>query len=539
MADHTLTKLIQLCTAGATPELRLAALRVVGSVAEKEKTLVKGLLAVLDDADSRLRVAAIEAIGQLKADEALPRLEAFVRGGGSELESAVLAGSQLGTRGTRLMGKLMDEGTQALRARIGDVLARSGTGNALVVTAHALFDPDPKVVDATTRSLATQVPTFGPAQRHSLAKFLTDALHNAKKTPPRTEAALVRILGTLHEAKAAELFWGRIAPPSPPEVRAAALQALGAQAVPASDVRLQKLLACAAEKDFQLVAPALMILKNVPVNPMNSRHWLKLMEAPDVATRRFAVERLRGIDSTDVARAFASQLHDPDRSLRDEVLTALRGFTAGRQALLERLFEASTADDAWFLARALAPNASDLNDAQYKQLFKQACAEHEKDDRRAAALWFLLRESDHRATRDRIEERAQALRKKKNYAGALSYYRLLAQDPACSEEIRFELAATGLKQSGHDLSAEARAGDPSLHQFTRLLQDAAFDVAGHLAKAKWLEPAELFYLGFHFAEQTHRARDFGRQVLEMVVARSPKSEVAKQAKRKLKSAALA
>jgi len=75
-------------------------------------------------------------------------------------------------------------------------------------------------------------------------------------------------------------------------------------------------------------------------------------------------------------------------------------------------------------------------------------------------------------------------------------------------------------------------------QFTRLLQNAALDVAGKLAKAKWLDAEDLFYVGFHFGEQTHRARDFGKQVLEMVVKRSPKSEVAKQAKRKLKSEGL-
>jgi hypothetical protein len=263
------------------------------------------------------------------------------------------------------------------------------------------------------------------------------------------------------------------------------------------------------------------------------------MGAPDIAARRFALERLRGMDSAPVAAAFVAQLHHADRGLRDEALAALRGTVAGRQALLEQMFEAGSADDAWFLARALAASARDLTDAQQKQLFKQACAHHEAEDRRAAALWFLLRESDSRSTRDLIEDRAAALRKKKNYAGALAYYRLLGQDPACSEDIRFELAATGLKQSSQDLSVDARAADPPLHQFARLLQDAAFDVASHLAKAKWLEPAELFYLGFHFAEQTHRARDFGRQVLEIVVARSPKAEVAKQAKRKLKSEGLA
>jgi len=124
-------------------------------------------------------------------------------------------------------------------------------------------------------------------------------------------------------------------------------------------------------------------------------------------------------------------------------------------------------------------------------------------------------------------------------AAAIGYYRLLAQDPACGEETRFELAATGLKESTHDVSADNRSNDPSLNQFARLLQNPAFDLAGHIAKAKWLDVADLFYLGFHFAEQTHRARELGRQVLELVVKRSPQSELGKQAKRKLKSEGLA
>lgn len=540
MADATLTKITHLIADAATPELRLAALRVAGSVGSAtDKALVKALIAALDESDPALRSAAVEAVGQLKIEDALPRLEALVRGGGPELEPAVLAASQLGARGTKLMGKIMGTATPGLRSRIADVLSRAGTGNALVLTAQALFDAEPKVVDATARSLATQVPSFNAAQRQALAKFLAESLRDAKRLAPRTEAAMVRILGSLNDGKADELFWNRIAPPSAPEVRAAALHALGSHATPGSDARLQKLLACAAERDFALVAPALMILKNVPVSAKSSKHWLRLMDAPDVATRRFAIERLRGVETADVAAALVAQLRQPDRGLRDEALAALRGFTAGRQALLDQLLAAESADEAWFLARALAPSARALNDTQTKQLFKHASAYHEEDDRRAAALWFLLREADAAGTRDQIEGRAQALRKKKDYAGALSYYRLLAQDPACSEETRFELAATGLKHSSRDLSAEARAADPSLHQFARLLQDAAFNLTDHIAKAKWLDPDDLFYLGFHFAEQTHRAREFGGQVLAMVVERSPKSEVGKQAKRKLKSAGLA
>jgi hypothetical protein len=164
---------------------------------------------------------------------------------------------------------------------------------------------------------------------------------------------------------------------------------------------------------------------------------------------------------------------------------------------------------------------------------------HDAEDRRAAPLLHLLREMDHAWLRDQLEAKADALRKKKKYADAIGYYRLLTQDPACSEETRFELAATGLKESSHDLSPESRTSDPPLNQFARLLQNPSFDLIGHVTKAKWLDADDLFYLGFHFAEQTHRAQEFGKAVLELVVKRSPKSETAKQAKRKLKSHGLA
>jgi hypothetical protein len=206
--------------------------------------------------------------------------------------------------------------------------------------------------------------------------------------------------------------------------------------------------------------------------------------------------------------------------------------------LLDLLLEAPTVEEAWSLARAQAASATELPTAARTRLFAQAARYQDQDDRRAEPLWFLLREADAAWTRDRIEERAMALRKKKDYPAAMAYLRLLTRDPACSEDVRFELAATGLKESGHDPAAGSRQADPSLNQFARLLQNPAFDLIGRVKKAKWLDAEDLFYLGFHFAEQTHHAREFGRLVLDLLIERSPRSELAKSARRKLKSEGL-
>ena len=58
-------------------------------------------------------------------------------------------------------------------------------------------------------------------------------------------------------------------------------------------------------------------------------------------------------------------------------------------------------------------------------------------------------------------------------------------------------------------------------------------------RATWLDPEDLLYIGFHFAEGTGPDRTFGGEVLKLVLKRSPKSQVGKDAKSKLRSSGLA
>jgi hypothetical protein len=172
------------------------------------------------------------------------------------------------------------------------------------------------------------------------------------------------------------------------------------------------------------------------------------------------------------------------------------------------------------------------------RIFAKVCSYLEGGDRRADPLLFWLREAGFKELRDRLEERAVALRKKKQYATAMVYLRLLARDPACGEPVRIELAGCGLKVSSHGLDADARAGDPSLEQFAGLLHRHEIDLGKWIAQAKWLDAEDLFYLGFHFVEGSREEKEFGAEVLRLVVRRAPTSKRAKEAKNKLRSQGL-
>jgi hypothetical protein len=137
--------------------------------------------------------------------------------------------------------------------------------------------------------------------------------------------------------------------------------------------------------------------------------------------------------------------------------------------------------------------------------------------------------------RERLDARAQALVKKKQFEAGNEIYRVLARDPAIGFPIRLGMAVCGVKVSSKELEEAIRYQDPCLHHFAEAAAHDQAAVLAHLAKVAWLEPDELYYLGFHFAESTGALRDFGAEVLQLLIKKHPKSKLASAAKNKLKS----
>jgi HEAT repeat protein len=540
MMDGTSQKLLQLLRPDHPAELRCAAALVLGEVGAKEDKLADSLCQFIDDPETSFRLHVLTAIGKLRIERALPQLLAHIQDAGVEAEVAAQAAARLGAKGIRAVQARMAEASPGLRRRLAAALAEAGTASAETAAVDALLDDDAGVIDAAVRTLSSEVPALSAAQRRSLVDRLLELLQTKKgaRLPLASETALVRLLAAIGDPRGEPIFWARTDSNQPPELRAAVLQALGSLPPPADRNKLQRLFACAGDADFRVAAPALMILKSIPVNGRSWKDWLPLLDARDVAVRRFAIDKLADRDTPELAAALVRQVRHPDRGLREAALDSLAKLKHGQKALVEELLETATAEEAWSLARAQVTVARHAGKELLARLFTQACKYLEANDRRADPLLFLLREVNAPELRDQLAERAVALRKKKQYDKALIYLRLLGRDPACGEAIRFESAACGLKSSTRDLAAEVRAADPCLQQFARLVHSHDTDPAVYVKQAKWLEPEDLFYLGFHFVEGNGPEKDFGAQVLKLLLERSPKSKLAKDAKSKLRSQAV-
>lgn len=529
-------KLLELLADGQPPELRLATVQVLKGLELKEAEIGEAVVPLLADDSPALRLAAVQLLGQMKHKPALKPLAALIEHGGEVGEAAAQAVAQLGDRGVSTLHELMPKVAPGLRRYIGAALA--GLTRSPEERLGILQDKDPGVVDSAVQSLLQQLPDLGKADRQ---KLLDQLLKLAGQTKPplsaATELALVRLFTALDDPKAAKAIWPWVKAGHSFEVRSHALQTLGAWVSTATPEQWSLLFQTAQDGDFRIASLALVLLKKLPAAKEAQGHWLKLLAAPDVSVRRLAVEKLGDGEAKPVAEALAEQLGHPDEALRNAVLARLVTWSSGRKLLTERLLAEESVDKAWTLARALAKHLGRFDGKWRAEVFKHAAAHLEKEDRRADPLLFLLREIDGKELRDRLEEKAIAWRKKKNYPQALHYLRHLARDPALGFALRFELAACGLKVSTQDL--EARQNDPCLHQFALLCQQDEAALLKAIDQNKWLEPADLYYLGFHFAEGERLYWNFAKELLQRVVKRSPQSKTAQAAKAKLKRAGLA
>jgi HEAT repeat protein len=536
MLDATAKKLLRLLQPDQPAEVRSAAALVLGEVGSRDPEVSRAVSELIEDPEPAIRSQAVVAAGKLRVDAALPKLIPIMSGGGVESELAAQAAARLGQKGMQAVKDVMAQAPPGLKRRLAGSLASAGTATAETAALDALLDKDPGVVDAAIRSLIAETPSFAPAQRKKLADQALELLTPKKgiSLPPASETALVRLLSALEDPRGEKQFWSALQPGRPAELRAAALRAIGKLPFKASKENISRLLECAQDRDFRIAAPALMILQAAPVPDKGLKDWFPLFDAPDTATRRFAVDKLGGRDTPEIAEALLHQLGHRDPALRSQAIACLSRGKHGRQALVQALLAATTPDEAWSLARAQAPLVKDYPAELIEELLSRGFELLETNDRRADAVLSLSREADARLLRDRMEERALALRKKKDYAQALVYLRWLSRDPACAETVRFETAACGLKVSDRDLSAESRANDSCLAQFARLVHSHEVDPLERIRQAKWLDPEDLFYLGFHFVEGERRERDFGGRALQLVIERSARTKLAKDARSKLR-----
>jgi hypothetical protein len=530
-------KIIRLTGEEHPAEVRSAAVTVLGELGGRDAAVNATILEALEADEAAVRVRAVRAAGQLRIDRALPVLIERINHGGVEGELAAESAAKLGAKGTAALQDVIHKVVPGVRKYIAAALAGAEADGAKDASGIAMLrERDPAVIEAAVNTLAGRIPTLDAKRKRVLADELFELAKSKKiKLTSDAEAGVVRLATLLDDERVEPLLWERTLPALPAEVRSAAIQGLSKFVDNPSKEQRARLFQCAADPQFRVAAPAMMLLDKLPVSDKQLGEWLSLLDAPDLAARRFALNKIGDRDTADFAKKLVEQLHHPDRKYRGDVLARLANLSKGRKALAKPLKDAETPEAAWDLARTVAPFAKGDPKTWGDELFAVTAKHLEAGDKRVDPLLFVLREAGATELRDRLEAKAAGFQKKGDFEKALLYYKAAHRDPAAGYSIRLGLATVGLKLSNKELDAEARARDHALHHFADLIRQDEPATYKEVESAKWLDADDLYYLGFHFAEHAGTMGEFGGKVLKLLLKRFPKNKLAASAKNKLKS----
>ena len=533
--DATAKRLCAMLREGDS-ELRSAAARVMAELRPDEPAALAALAEAVRSGGGQAPLLAVRALAASPDSAAVEHLLAALGGTAEVRREAEAAIAAFGAAALPHLEAAWPEAPLPVAKGIATALAHLGGKRAWKLLLAGLAKGDLELSKHICFELDQALPRLGEEGRAQLAEMARAYLAEKGVLANETAAASgIILLGFLKSPRSKALLLKLSRPRRPAELRRRALQALRGIAAALSPSELAALAAYLEEEDIpNVVLPAIELLRPLALPPSAAERLVALAGSAHPAVRDFALAKLGQQETPEAAAALAAQLDAPEPAVREMAVAALQHNPAAVPLLLKRVKAESDPARLWTLVRVLEPQAGALGADQAGALVKLLLAHLEAGDRRGEPLSYLLRRAAPQQLDAALLKRAVALKAAGRLAEAESLLATLLRGGAASPEALYEAATIALKLSHKGLSRSERHADPCLGRIERLLEGGAPELAQRLCSDAFLGPDDLFYVGFHFAEQLGERRAFGGEVLRHVAALSPRSATAASARNKLR-----
>ena len=530
------TKRICAMLAAADPELRAAAARVLGAIRPGEKPVLEALSRVLSEGVGPAGLYALGALAESSSPEAVTYMLPALAGPEQLRTPAIEAIVGFGAKAVpRLKGAAL--GKDATLAKgAASALARIGGKSAQALLLRALAQADPDVCKHVCFVLGHAIEAMSDREKDCLRGQVEKLLgmKRTQKQPVAVTSGLL-LLEQLRDPKAKKTLLSFARPGQAGDVRQRALHALRPIADALTEAEVKTLVGYLEDEDMgHVVLPTIEVLRPVPLPGSVAKAIVRLSHSEHASVREFAVFKMGRVASPAAARILMEDLDSPEPELSRLAIASLRRNPAAVPLILKRLKTEEAPQQLWTLARILEPHAASLTAAQRRPIAAALLAYLEEDDPRAEPLAHVLRHADPAGLDAALLKRAQGLKRQGKFAEANRLLGTLLRGGGASTEAQYLAAVVALKVSAKRLGRADRHADPCLPLLDRLLGDDSFDLLKRLKAERALEPADLFYVGFHFAEGLRERREFGGALLQHIVTKSPRSANATAARNKLR-----
>jgi hypothetical protein len=427
------------------------------------------------------------------------------------------------------MGQAAADERRALDA----VLAELGGKDAFHTLVTGLSSANAEAANAAALAMRQQIKAADGRKRRSYGTEIEKFLEKQSKAggPPTAIAAAIKILGYLEDEGAIPtlLSYAKSAK-EPAAVRQEAFIAMRFALKDKAPAKVVEALVDAAESPERTLAQtALHTLGSLDLPQGLAPRLQRLVGHSDPECVRFVLELLGRQTSADALGVLVDVVATSDKRRAELAAQMLSGKEAAAPLLAKALLASKDADRGWLLRNVLRPLAGKVPPASRKLLLDLALKRLGDGERGWEALLDVVRDADPDGVADALRALAAKLRKSGTMDKALTVMRILCKSERATDEDRYALVSLELGKSSRDTRPASRAGDEALRMLASML-GRGFDVAKSLKKDKALGLDELYYVGFHFAEEGH---PLGEELLEEVVKKGGRAKIARMAKNKL------
>jgi len=521
--------------AAASVEKQIAAAVVLTELGVKSAKCADALAALLESPVPLVQRHALDALARLGAGKVVRRIFALLASHDADVRRAAAAAvASVGEDVVpAIRARMSDAGPEERRA-LDAILAQVGGKEAFSALIAGLAEKEGEAAHAAALSLRLRLKSADARQRRTYLaeteKFLSK---KTKETlAPNAVAAAIKILGFLEDPDAIPtlLTYARD-PKTAALVRQEAVIALrfalGDGKAPAKVI--DALLDAAESSDRMLSQTALHTLGALPLQAPAIKRLDALAHGADPARAAFIIALLGRQETPDATKALVDLVLKSERRRAELAVKELEGKELAAGPIARALADAKDPDRAWLLRNVLRPLAKKIAPALRKELLDGALERLESGERGWEALYDVVREVDATAVADALRALATKLRKQGASEKATSVLTLLCRSDRATDDDRYAVASLLLGKSGRDTRPAARAGDEALGMLGTLLS-RGYDVGGALRKDRAVDLEQLYYVGFHFAEE---GQPLGEELLSQVVDKGGRAKVAKMAKNKL------
>lgn len=520
-------------------ELQIAAVRVLGAIGVTEPQIIKAMGELLvTSGNPGVRRSVLLAFGTCPHEIALKYLLQSLEKDDGLLEQTldVLAG--IGSKAVGILEQSLPRLPQAVQRSLVRVLPKIRTAAAHTLFIDSCHKDDHEMVRNAVHALREEIANYNTREVGDLRDKLVAAIGQTKTI--NNQAALssfIISLGIIGQVQVKTRLLPFLHKNFPTQIRRHALMSLARFEYVGTrhqDV-FEAILPLLNESDYEeLVRHAVQVLQRIKPRRTDNNKIRALLENKHSGVQIYAVQALSQLDSVTNVESLLSLLRATDIKLREAACGALRVMPSAVPVILKHIDTVRDKKEAYEMVRILEAHGNRIKPDKAREMIVRMLELYAKGDEHYQLYRTALRHLRGDTLQQDICQRAAESRKAGDWEQVRNLLKLLDHTELLTPDIRFELATAKLRTSKKDLARSFRISDYCLEHLAILLREDPKGFRAKFRAEKAILPEEQFYVGYHFTEQLNDERRFGIEVLQYLVKKYPKHEVANAARNKLK-----